>query len=317
MKIVVLDGQTLNPGDLSWERLDQFGECEVYENSTPEEVITRAGDAEIVITNKVVLDEQIIANLPALKYIGVTATGYNVVDTTAAGKRNIPVTNVPTYGTRSVAQMVFVLLLELTQRAGYHSETVRQGKWSKCPDFCYWDFPLIELADLTMGIVGFGRIGKAAAALAKAFGMKLLVYEVNADQLAGVQEEVVDIDTLFSRSDVISLHCPLTPDTENLVNAERLTKMKNSAFLINTSRGQLVNDKDLADALNSGQIAGAGLDVLSIEPPKQDNPLLKADNCIITPHIAWATISSRARLMNTAIDNAKAFIDGRPENVVN
>jgi len=316
MKIVVIDGYTLNPGDLSWDALKRLGDCDIYERSTPEEKMVRCKDADIVVTNKVVFDKQTIEVLPELKCISVTATGYNVIDIEAAKERRIVVTNVATYGTQSVAQMVFALLLELTQHVGYHSQTVHEGRWVKSDNFCYWDFPLVELANLTMGIIGCGRIGLATANIAKAFEMKVLAYDVNVEHLAGKDIEIVDMDTIFVESDVVSLHCPLLPETQELINKDSLAKMKKSAFLINTSRGPLVNEQDLANALNSGQIAGAGLDVLSIEPPNEDNPVLKAKNCYITPHIAWATRSSRARLMKTTIENVETFIKGQPKNVV-
>ena len=316
MKIVVVDGYTLNPGDLSWEQLKTLGPCQIYDRTPKDEVLTRCKNAEIVITNKVVFDRNLINSLPKLKYIGVLATGYNVIDIQAAQDKGIIVTNVPIYGTDSVSQMVFALLLELTQNVGYHSHTVYQGRWSKSEDFCYWDYPMIELVGLTMGIVGFGRIGATTAKLAKAFGMKVLVYDIMQPKDLDSDIKFVDLNTIFLDSDVISLHCPLTPQTQELINAERLAIMKESTFLINTSRGPLVNEQDLADALNTGRIAGAGLDVLSTEPPGPDNPLLPAKHCFITPHIAWATRAARARLMNTAIENVKAFLQCKGENVV-
>ena len=257
MKIVVLDGYTLNPGDLSWDELEALGACEVYDRTPPNQALARAKDAEIVLTNKTVLDAAVLRQLPRLKYIGVLATGYNVVDIQAARERHIPVTNIPTYGTPSVAQMVFAHLLELTQHVAHHAQTVRDGRWTKSADFCYWDFPLIELKGLTMGIVGYGRIGRETGAVAKAFGMKLLAVEL-APRPEGHEAEFVSLDELFRRSDVVSLHCPLTPETKGLVNAQRLALMKRTAFLINTSRGPLVEEQALADALNSGRIAGAG-----------------------------------------------------------
>jgi len=317
MKIVVLDGFTLNPGDLSWDALKAMGDCEIYEMTSPEETWGRVRDADIVFTNKVILDRDTIERLPRLRYIGVLATGYNIVAIEAARERHIPVTNVPAYGTRSVAQMVFALLLELSHHVGHHDRTVREGRWTACRYFCYWDYPLIELADLTMGIVGLWRIGLAVAELARAFGMQVLSYNPRPKPAIPTSVTMVDPDILFGQSDVISLHCPLTPETQEIVNASRLSRMKTSAFLINTSRGGLVNERDLADALNSGRIAGAGLDVLSVEPPGPDNPLLAARNCIITPHIAWATRSARARLMEKAVENLKAFLAGKPQNVVN
>jgi glycerate dehydrogenase len=314
MPIIVVDGATLNPGDLSWEPLGAFGSYQVHPHSTPAETLDRCRDAEAVITNKVVFDRAVIAALPRLKYIGVTATGYNIVDVAAAAERGIVVTNVPTYGTASVAQMVFALLLELTQHVGHHAATVRAGRWSQSDNFCYWDYPLIELAGLTMGIVGCGRIGQATARLADAFGMKIIGYDT-VPFTSGLIAPVT-LDELLARSDVVSVHCPLTPATEGLINAARLSLMKPSAVLINTSRGPLVNERDLADALNASRIAGAGVDVLSTEPPKPDNPLLTAKNCIVTPHIAWATRSARQRLLQTSIDNLAAFIAGKPQNVV-
>lgn len=317
MKIVVLDGYTLNPGDLSWEALEALGDCTVYDRSAPEEVIPLAIKAEIILTNKTVLSAETINSLPKLQYIGVLATGYNVVDVEAAGKKGIPVSNVPTYGTESVAQMVFAHLLNLTQNVGHHAQTVKDGRWNKCPDFCYWDTPLIELQSLAMGIIGFGRIGQATARLAQAFGMKVIAYDINSPSEIPEGCDMVGLDDIFRKADVISLHCPLTLDTENLINSERLVLMKPTAFLINTSRGPLVDEQALADALNNEKIAGAGLDVLSIEPVTEDNPLITAKNCYITPHIAWATQAARKRLLQVAVENVAAFIAGKPQNVVN
>jgi len=316
MRIVVLDGYTLNPGDLSWNELKSLGECEIYARTPPAEVVKRAADAEIVLTNKTVLNREQILALPKLKYIGVLATGYNIVDVAAARDRNIPVANVPTYGTRSVAQHTFALLLELTQHVGHHAQTVRDGRWTKSLDYCYWDYPLIELDALTMGIIGFGRIGKAVAELAIAFGMKVLATNSSPRQApAGIQ--FVELHTLFRQSDILSLHCPLTPQTTRLVNQERLASMKPTAFLLNTSRGALIDEQALAGALNSGQVAGAAVDVLSVEPPPADNPLLRAKNCIVTPHIAWATRAARSRLMQIAVANIRVFLNGRLQNTVN
>ncbi len=317
MKIVVLDGYTLNPGDLSWEELEELGSCSVYERTDAELTVERAKDAEIVLTNKTVLSAEVIEQLERVRYIGVLATGYNVVDVEAARKRGVPVTNVPAYGTESVAQMVFAHLLNLTQHVGHHSETVREGRWSECPDFCYWDRPLIELEGLTMGIIGLGRIGKAVARLAQAFGMKVIGYDV--ERVSELPEgfRMVGLEDVFRLGDVVSLHCPLTPETEWLVNKERLSLMKATAFLINTSRGPLVDETALAEALNDGDIAGAGLDVVASEPPAGDNPLLKAKNCHITPHIAWATRAARERLFRAAVENVAAFLNGRGQNVVN
>lgn len=317
MQIVVLDGYTLNPGDLVWDDLNALGVCEVYDRTEPEDVVARAADAEIVLTNKTVLDRAVIEQLPKLRYIGVLATGYNVVDPAAARERRIPVTNVPTYGTRSVAQMVFAHLLQLADRVGHHAEAVRRGRWTASVDFCFWDYPLVELHGLTMGIVGFGRTGRATAKIAHAFGMKLLVHDTVVPSDLPNSSRAVELRELFRTSDVVSLHCPWTPETEGLVNAERLALMKPTAFLINTSRGPVVDEQALADALNTGRIAGAGLDVLRDEPPAADNPLLTAKNCFITPHIAWATKAARARLLDAAVENVKAFLEGKPRNVVN
>ncbi len=315
MKIVVLDGYTLNPGDLSWDSLAALGDCNVYDRTPPDEVAERAAGAEIVLTNKVVLDRTRLETLPDLRYIGVLATGYNVVDARAARERGLVVTNVPDYATPAVAQAVFAHILELTHRVAHHAQTVRDGRWSDSPDFCYWDGPLVELNGLVMGIVGLGRIGSAVAALARAFGMTVLAC-TRTPQVPRDGVQFVDLDRLLGESDVVSLHCPLTPETEGLMSAERLALMKPSALLINTSRGPLVDERALADALNAGRPAGAGLDVLAVEPPRRDNPLLAAKNCFLTPHYAWATRAARARLMKTVVENVKAFLDGRPQNVV-
>ena len=314
MKIVVLDGYTLNPGDLSWGPLEKLGDFTVYDRTLPGELLERASGAEALLTNKVVLDREVLEQLPVLAYIGVQATGYNVVDIEAARERGVVVTNVPAYGAPSVAQMTFALLLELVCAVGRHDGAVRSGKWSASPDFTFHETPLVELAGLTMGIVGFGAIGRAVARLAEAFGMEVLVHTRTPGKEPGVR--YVDLDTLFSRSDVVSLHCPLTPETKNLVNRERLRRMKHTAFLLNTARGPLVEEAALAEALNSGTLAGAGVDVLSVEPPPSDNPLLTARNCVITPHIAWATRAARERLMNTLVGNVKAWMSGEPVNVV-
>jgi glycerate dehydrogenase len=314
MKIVVLDGYTLNPGDLDWTPLKDLGICEFHDRTAPEDIVPRARDAELVLTNKTPLDAATLAKLPKLKYIGVLATGYNIVDVQAAHAKGVPVANIPTYGTASVAQSTFALLLELTNHAGDHSRSVRDGGWAKSKDFCYWLTPQIELAGLTLGLIGFGRIGKAVAAIATAFGLKIIVHDQQ-PLPKGVQG--ADLEKIFRDSDVVSLHCPLTPETKHLVNAKRLALMKKTAFLINTARGPLIDEKALAEYLNDGLIAGAGLDVLSIEPPRADNPLLKARNCIITPHISWATASARKRLLDMAVQNVKAFLAGKPQNVVN
>lgn len=316
MTIVVLDGFTLNPGDLAWAELESLGTCTIYDRTPPGEVLSRAAGTEIVLTNKTELPRNAIERLPRLQYIGVLATGTNVVDLAAARARGIPVTNVPAYGTKSVAQLTFALLLELAQHAGHHARTVREGRWTRSPDWCYWDFPLLELDGLTLGIVGFGRIGRAVADLAAAFGLRVLAFDPGA-AATPVFVRRVELDALFRESDVVSLHCPLTPQTAKLINARRLALMKRTAFLLNTSRGPLVDEAALAEALNSGRIAGAALDVLSVEPPPADNPLLTARNCLITPHLAWATRAARLRLMQIAVANVRAFLQGKPQNVVN
>ena len=316
MNIVVLDGFTLNPGDLSWQELEALGSSRIYDRTGPGELLSRAASAEILLTNKLKLDREHILKLSSLKYIGVTATGTNVVDLAAAREKGVVVTNVPAYGTNSVAQTTFALLLELTHHVGHHAQTVREGRWSRSSDFCYWDGPLIELAGLNFGMVGFGRIGRAVAELAAAFGMQVIVHASTSKALPAAMR-FVDLDTLFRESDVLSLHCPLTPQTERLINRQRLYQMKATAFLVNTSRGQLVDEAAVADALNNGRLAGAGLDVLSEEPPPENHPLLKTQNCIITPHFAWATHAARARLMKAVVENVRAFLKGKPVNVVN
>ncbi len=317
MKIVVLDGYCLNPGDLSWEALGAFGEVQVYERTRAAEAAERARGAAIVLTNKTPLPLEVLAGLPELRYIGVLATGYNIVDVAAARERGITVTNIPTYGTASVAQFVFALLLELCHRVGAHSEAVRAGEWTRNPDWCFWKSPLMELAGKTMGIVGFGRIGRAAARIADAMGMRVLANDAvreNAPEYEGFRW--AGVEELLRESDVVSLHVPLFPETKHMIHAGTLGMMKRTAFLINTSRGPLVADQDLADALNAGRIAGAGLDVLSVEPPAETNPLLGARNCVVTPHIAWATIEARGRLMEIAMGNISAFLAGNARNVI-
>jgi len=316
-KIVVLDGYTLNPGDLSWDPLKQLGACQIYDRTPPDQVLPRALEAQIILTNKTPLAGPILNNLPVLQYIGILATGYNIVDVDAARKRSIPVTNVPTYGTRSVAQMTFALILELAHHAGAHSQSARNGDWLRSPDFSYWNFPLIELDGLTLGIVGFGRIGRTVAELGKAFGMQLMAHTPHPPPEPVESVLFADLPTLLQASDIVSLHCPLTVESRELINGERLALMKRSAFLINTSRGPLIDEQALAKALNHGQIAGAALDVLSVEPPPETNPLLSARNCLITPHIAWATRAARHRLMSTAVENVQAFLAGKLQNVVN
>jgi glycerate dehydrogenase len=315
--LVILDAYTANPGDLSWAGMEALAPCTFHDRTGPADIVPRAANATLVITNKTPLTAETIAALPQLRYIGVLATGFNVVDTAAARARSITVTNVPGYGAPSVAQTVFALLLELTHRAGHHADAVRAGRWSACPDFSFWDGPLVELAGRTMGIVGYGQIGRAVAQIAAAFGMEVIA--TRRDGKAGREggAEFVEMDALFRRADVISLHCPLTPQTQGLVNSQRLATMKPGAFLINTGRGALVVESDLAAALDSGRIAGAGLDVLSAEPPPANHPLLHAKNCIVTPHYAWATREARARLIDIATENVRAFLAGAPRNVVN
>ena len=318
MHIVELDGYTLNPGDLDWEELKKLGEVRIYERTAKNETLSRCRGADIILTNKAPLDKEILSGLPDLKYIGVTATGYNIVDTNYAAEKGIVVTNVPSYGTDSVVQMTFALLLELCQHVQKHSDVVKAGKWSASPDFCFWDFPLIELAGKTMGIIGFGTIGRKVADVATVFGMNILASgRTRTDQSHRTNFRWAEIDELAERSDVISLHCPLTSETKGIINREFLDKMKPSAFLINTSRGPLIAEQDLTDALANKRIAGAGLDVLSVEPPGPDNPLLKAPDCLITPHIAWATKEARSRLMDMTIRNLASFIQGKIINKVN
>lgn len=316
MKILVLDGYTLNPGDISWAEFERLGEFTVYDRTPADRIIERSENADVLLTNKTIINNDAIAQLPELKYIGILATGYNVVDVKAANERNIMVTNIPAYGTNSVAQMTFALLLELTQNVGHHSNSVRSGNWTSSEDWCYWDKPLIELNDLTMGIIGFGRIGKATAGIARAFGMNVIANDTELTKSNLDWVKIVDQETIFSASDVVSLHCPLISDNKHFVNSEKINLMKRTAFLINTSRGLLINEQDLAEALNTGRIAGAGLDVLSMEPPEESNPLLSARNCIITPHIAWATKTARQRLMGIAAGNLKAYLNGNPVNVI-
>jgi glycerate dehydrogenase len=316
MQIVILDGYTANPGDLRWSEIEALGTCTIFDRTADADIVSRVGDAEIVLTNKTVLSGDTIARLPSVKMIGVLATGVNVVDVAAAKARRIPVCNVPAYSTPGVAQAVFALLLELTNRTGHHDRTVHDGRWAAGEDFCYWDGDLVELAGLTLGIVGFGQIGAAVARVGRAFDMRILA---NRRRATGVIEGVgdyVDLDRLFRESDVVSLHCPLTPETKELVNAARIEQMKPTAYLINTARGGLVHEADLAAALSAGRIAGAGLDVLSVEPPSATNPLLAARNCVITPHIAWATRAARRRLLAITAANIAAFLAGSPQNVV-
>lgn len=316
MKIVVLDGYGLNPGDLNWDWLNELGDVKIYDRTSPAELIEHARGAEVLFTNKTVLDGKALRELPGLRYIGVLATGYNVVDVDVAHESGVTVTNIPAYSTDSVAQMVFALLLAMTNRVEHYASRNRTGRWNDNPDFCYWDYPLTELAGKTFGIVGLGNIGRAVARIALAFGMKVQAYtsKPQTDLPEGIEK--VELATLFSTSDVVSLHCPLTETTRNLVDKERLALMKTSAILINTGRGPLVDEAAVAESLSAGMLAGFGADVLSSEPPSADNPLLSAPNAYITPHIAWATVEARRRLMDICEGNLKAFLSGSPRNVV-
>lgn len=318
MNIVVLDGFTLNPGDLDWGPLEALGNLTVYDRTLPDQLMERAAEANLLLINKTLLSREVLIGLPNLRYIGVTATGYNVVDVQAAADRGIPVTNVPAYGTHSVAQFVFALLLELCHRVQWHGDAVQNGDWARSADFCFTRSSQVELYGRTLGLIGLGRIGRQTAQIAAAFGMKVMAVGSGRTQpppVEGVQW--VSLHELLRQSDVVSLHCPLTPETTELINAERIRMMKPSAFLINTSRGPLIQEQHLADALHEGRLAGAALDVLSVEPPTPSNPLFTAPNCIITPHIAWATKEARSRLMDTAVDNVRAFLSGGPVHVVN
>lgn len=320
MKIVVLDGYTLNPGDLNWKALDALGELIVYDRSpfNSENILKNISDAEIVFTNKTPLSEYVIENASNLKYIGVLATGYNVVDIIAAKKHNITVTNVPAYSTLSVAQFTMALLLEMCHHIGDHNSTVHEGTWTKSPDFSYWNSPLIELSGKTLGIIGFGSIGQATAKIAQAFGLNVITYSRTVHpEIESETCKYVTFNELLNDSDIISLHCPLNKDTEGIINKSNIDKMKDGVMLINTSRGTLIIEEDLKDALNNNKISGAAIDVVASEPISQDNPLLKAKNCIITPHIAWAPIEARKRLMDTAVENVIAFLNHNPINVVN
>ena len=319
MKIVILDGYTENPGDLSWEGLEQLGELTVYDRTpyVEDEIIRRIGDAEIVFTNKTPISRNVIDACPGMKFISVLATGYNVVDYQYAAEKGIPVTNVPAYGTASVSQFSIALLLEICHHIGHHSQSVLEGNWENCQDFCYWDYPLIELEGKTIGIIGFGRIGQAEGRIAKALGMKVIAYDVYESDAGRAIGEYVTLEELFAQADVVSLHCNLTPENTGIINRDNIAKMKDGVILINNARGQLVVEQDLADALNSGKVAAAGLDVVSTETIKGNNPLLGAKNCIITPHISWAPKESRQRIMDCAVENTKAYIAGSPVNVVN
>lgn len=316
MKIAVMDGHGVNPGDMSWKPFEEIGQITVYPRTAPEEVVAHVGDADIVLTNKTVFNADVISQLPNVKYIGVLATGYNVVDTEAAHRRGIVVTNIPAYSTDSVAQMTFAHILNITNRVGYYAAKNSDGEWSRCPDFCYWDTPLTDLSGKTIGIVGLGHIGSKVARLAQDFGMDVFACTSKnaADLPAGINKTT--LDGLLGISDIITLHCPLTPSTRELINKESIKKMRRGAILINTGRGPLVNEADVAEALQEGQLGAYGADVMCSEPPAADNPLFAQPNAYITPHIAWATVEARERLMAIAVNNLKAFVSGNPVNVV-
>jgi glycerate dehydrogenase len=316
MKIVVLDGATLNPGDLSWASLESMGQLKVYERTLPDQIVPRAQHAEVVLTNKTPLNRETIRHLTALNYIGVLATGYNVVNVEAARKRGVVVTNVPGYATAAVAQHTFALLLELATQPGHHAHTVRQGRWSKHPDFCYWLHPMLEVAGLTLGLVGYGQIGQAVARIARGFGLPVLVHTPHPPEALPDGVRAVSLAELLAASDVVSLHCPLTSGTEHLINEATLAQMKKGSILLNTSRGGLVDEVALAAALRSGHLRGAGLDVLTEEPPDMQNPLLRIRGCLVTPHLGWATWAARQRLMQEVAANLRAFLDGQPRHVL-
>lgn len=315
MKIVMLDAYTTNPGDLSWDWLEKYGELTVYDRTPADKIIERAKEAEILVTNKTPLPKEILSQLECLKGIFLLSTGYNVVDCDYANERGIPVCNIPTYSTNAVAQLVFSYILNHSNQVETHSEAVHNGEWASCKDFCFWKTPLMELEGKTLGVFGFGKIGGRVSELAKAFGMRVIAYTPHPKEVDGI--EWVSLDELLSESDFITLHCPLTDKTTGIVNSDFLSRMKKTAFLINTSRGPVIDEKALADALNNGDIAGAAVDVLSVEPAKEENPLLTAENCIITPHIAWAGHETRARLVDIFRQNIEAFCKGEPINVVN
>ena len=319
MKIVLLDGEALNPGDLSWAPLEALGELTVYPQGTndPEEVIRRIGDAEIVLCNKTPVGRVVFERCPGLKLLCVVATGYNVVDTRAAGEHGVPVCNVPAYGTEMVAQFAIGLLLELCHHVELHNASVHAGDWERCPNFCYWKTPIMELAGKTMGIIGFGRIGRAVGRIAKAMGMRVLAAGSRKCPEGEAIADYVDLDTLLREADVISLHCPLFPETEQLINRETIAKMKDGVLLINNSRGGLLNEQDVADALNAGKLRAAAVDVVTVEPIVGTNPLLTARNCVITPHMSWAAIECRQRIVDITAANIRAFLAGEPQNVVN
>ena len=320
MKIVVLDGDTVNPGDLNEDALHQLGDVTIYDRTDRNdsgEIIRRIGDAEVVVTNKTPITRPIIDACPTMRFIAVQATGYNVVDIDYAREKGIPVSNVPVYGTRAVSQFTIALLLEICHRIGHHSETVHNGKWEKCIDFCYWDYPLIELEGKTFGMIGCGKIGQQTARIAAALGMRVITYDLRPKDAGRAVAEYVDFDTLLRESDVLSIHMPLLPFNTGIINRETISKMKDGVIFLNTSRGQMVVEQDLADALNSGKVAAAGLDVVSTEPIRGDNPLLQAKNCFITPHMAWGAKESRQRIMDATVDNIRGYMQGQPVNVVN
>lgn len=318
MKIVILDSNALNPGDMSWDQIKAFGDVTTYPRTQgKDEIIARIGDSDVVLLNKVPIDAEILDACPSVKLICCLSTGYNVVDIHAARDRNIPVCNVPAYSTAAVSQFTFALLLELCHRIGHHDQTVHDGKWTACPDFCYWDTPQMELAGKTIGIIGFGRIGQAVGRIAKAMGMEVLAYSRSRRSEGEKIAEYVDLETLLHSSDIISLHCPLFPETEKLINARAIEKMKDGAILLNTSRGQVIDEAAVADALKTGKLRGAAMDVVSEEPIRADNPLLSAPNCIITPHMAWAPMETRQRILDITVENIRGFLSNNPINVVN
>ena len=320
MKIVILDGYTENPGDLSWDGLSQLGDVTIYDRTSltdEAEIISRIGDAQVVLTNKTPISRRVMDACPNIKYISVLATGYNVIDVAYAREKNIPVSNVPVYGTRSVSQFAIALLLEVCHHVGHHSDTVHAGKWENCQDWCYWDYPQMELAGKTYGLLGCGNIGVHTAEIARALGMRVITYDARPTEAGRKVAEYVELDELFAQSDILGLQMPLFPFNTGIINKENIAKMKDGVIIINNSRGQMVVEQDLADALNSGKVAAAGLDVVSTEPIRSDNPLLKAKNCIITPHMSWGAKESRQRIMDCTVENVKSYMAGTPNNVVN
>ena len=316
-KIVVLDGYAENPGDLEWTGFEELGELTVYDRTPADKILERIGDADIVYTNKTPIDRDTLKHCSQIRYIGVLATGYNVVDVVAAREQGVPVTNIPSYGTDAVGQFTIAMLLEICHHIGHHDQAVHAGRWAASQDFCFWDMPLMELAGKTMGIIGYGRIGRVTGRIARALGMRVIAVKRKSGSDADEGVEFVDLDALYAQSDVISLHCPLKEDTREMINRDSIAKMKDGVILLNSGRGQLIREADLAEALNAGKVFAAAVDVVSQEPILPDNPLLQAKNCIITPHIAWASRDSRMRLMNVAVENLRSFLEGSPENVVN